>query len=68
VIIIGGGHNKVTTSSCHTIRNFNLAFVAFIDVFLLLCAALILGDAVVVVPAFFLLVLLCFLLSDSMSL
>jgi hypothetical protein len=48
VIIIGGGHNEVSTSSYHTIRNFDLAFVAFIVVFLLLCAALILGDGTVV--------------------
>ncbi len=48
MIIIGGGHNEVTTSSYHTIHNFDLAFVAFIVVFLLLCAALILGDGTVV--------------------
>ena len=76
VIIIGGGHNKVTTSSYHIIRNFDLAFVLSLlsssssvlpSSLEMVQSSLLPTSWLVVVPAFFLLVLLCYLLSDSLS-
>jgi hypothetical protein len=47
MIVVGGGHKEVTTSSYHTICNFDLGFVAFFVVVILLCDALILEDGTV---------------------
>ncbi len=52
VIVVGGGHEGVTTANEHTICKFVLGFVAFCVVVFLLCAALILVDGIVVTTSY----------------